>query len=250
MFVFGFRRLAIAAIACAGAMGIVSPVIAASAPDISSLTIGGRKVAVTDARETPIRGLYRLTLESGDVVFSDPQGHYMLTGDLYENGEHGLINLSEKAANEQRREALAKLDKRDSVIFRPAGDIKGTLTVFTDITCPYCQELHKEIPTLNKQGIAVRYLAFPRAGDHSPAAAELAQIWCSRNPQQSMSAAFNGKMPDNSGKQCASTISRDYELGRQLGVQGTPAIVYPDGSLVPGYLPAGQLVSHFKQHAQ
>lgn len=250
MFAFGFHRLAVAAVACAGAMSVALPTLAASAPDISSLTIGGRKVAVTDARATPIEGLYRLTLESGDVIFSDPEGHYMLTGDLYENGEHGLVNLSEQAANEQRRDALAKLDKQDSVVFRPAGEIKGTLTVFSDITCPYCHELHKEVPKLNQQGIAVRYLAFPRAGDRSPAAAELAQIWCSRNPQQAMTAAFDGKMPDNSGKQCASIVSRDYELGRQLGVQGTPAIIYPDGSLVPGYLPVAQLISHFKQHSQ
>ncbi|WP_081803401.1 DsbC family protein [Halotalea alkalilenta] len=236
------RRLFGRALLGTFALGASMAAVADAPPDgLERLTINGTEVAVRDARSTPIEGLYRLRLESGEVVFSDAQGRYMLVGDLYENGPSGLVNLSRQAENQERREALASLDEDDMVIFRPAGEVKSTLTVFTDTTCPYCHKLHAEVPELNQRGIAVRYLAFPRAGENSPGARQLAQVWCSDNRTEAMSAAVRGEELSASGGACVAQIERDYELGKRLGVQGTPAVVFPDGSIVPGYLPVDQL---------
>ena len=38
------------------------------------------------------------------------------------------------------------------------------VTVFTDIDCTYCRQFHKTVPELQKRGLQVRYLMFPRAG--------------------------------------------------------------------------------------
>lgn len=219
------------------------------AASLKSLEINGQKVKVTDMRATPVDGIYRLRLDTGDVVFSDATGHYLLTGDMYENTSHGLVDVSEQQASKDRQAALAKVPSRDMVVFRPAGKVKGSVTIFADITCPYCRQLHSHIAELNQDGVEVRYMAFPRAGTDSPAAAELAQVFCSRNRQQSMTAAYQGSMPTNTGSQCADIISRDYELGRSLGVQGTPSIIFPDGSLVAGVMSVKQLEAELAQRS-
>jgi len=113
--------------------------------------------------------------------------------------------------------------------------------VFTDSTCPYCSRLHEQVSELNKQGVEVRYLAFPRQGLQGKGFNDLVNIWCADNQQQAMTDAKAGKnLP---AKQCDNPIAEQYELGRRLGVQGTPAIFLPDGRLIPGFVPAERLIS-------
>ena len=58
------------------------------------------------------------------------------------------------------------------------------ITGFTDISCPYCQKLHQEVPELNKQGVTVRYLAFPRNGvKNNVVSQQMNAVWCSGFPK-------------------------------------------------------------------
>ena len=67
--------------------------------------------------------------------------------------------------SDERRQLLEGLDDSEMLVFSPAAEnIKATITVFTDIDCGYCRKLHQEVPALNDMGVAVRYLAYPRAG--------------------------------------------------------------------------------------
>lgn len=114
--------------------------------------------------------------------------------------------------------------------------------MFTDTTCPYCRRLHEEVPRLNEMGIEVDYLAFPRGGMSSPGARELQRVWCADNPSEAMSAAKREEALEGNAS-CDNPVEEQYHLGMQLGVQGTPAIVLPDGRLVPGYVPAERLAT-------
>ncbi|BBI59335.1 hypothetical protein HSBAA_06410 [Vreelandella sulfidaeris] len=115
-----------------------------------------------------------------------------LVGDLYENAPGGLVNLSEQEQNQERADALAAVPEDERVVFRGADEPKATVVVFTDPTCPYCARLHETIPELNERGIAVHYLAFPRAGMGSQAATTLQQVWCSDNRSEAMTQAKEG----------------------------------------------------------
>ena len=61
-------------------------------------------------------------------------------------------------------------------------------------------------------------------------------IWCAKDQQEAMTEAKLG----NSIAQatCTNPVAKQYELGMQMGVQGTPAIFLANGTLVPGYKPA------------
>ncbi|WP_111412831.1 DsbC family protein [Billgrantia lactosivorans] len=207
---------------------------------IERLEVNGQPMPVASVHETPLEGFYQVRLETGESFYSDAEGNYFLVGDLYENGEGGLTNLTEQGRNEERAEQLARVPESERVIFRGTADSRAELVVFTDTTCPYCRQFHEEVPTLNEMGIEVHYLAFPRAGMDSEGARILEQVWCADNRSEAMNAGKR-EQEISASADCDNPVEEQYHLGMAVGVQGTPAIVLPDGRLVPGYVPADRL---------
>ena len=69
----------------------------------------------------------------------------------------------------------------------------------------------------------------------------MVSIWCAEDSVQAMNnAKRGGKVVPES---CTNTVAQQYELGRRLGVTGTPAIVFENGQMQPGYVPAAQLLN-------
>ncbi len=114
------------------------------------------------------------------------------------------------------------------------------MTVFTDITCPYCQRLHRDMDVLNGFGIKVRYLAYPRAGLASQAYNDMVSVWCADNPQKAMTDAKAG-LPVTP-KSCDNPVAEHFNMGRVMGISGTPTIILGSGDVVPGYAPPQELV--------
>ncbi|MDN6322413.1 MAG: DsbC family protein [Halomonas sp.] len=209
-----------------------------------SLSVNGQQMPVEAVTATPMEGIYHVRLEGGESFYSSADGSHFLVGDLYENAPAGLVNLTEQEQNQERAAALAAVPDSELVIFRGAEEPKATVTVFTDPTCPYCARLHDTIPELNERGIAVHYMAFPRAGMNSDAAKTLQQVWCSDNRSEAMTQAKEGQaMASASAADCDNPVAGQYDLGKVLGVQGTPAIILPDGRLVPGFVPPERLTA-------
>jgi thiol:disulfide interchange protein DsbC len=69
-------------------------------------------------------------------------------------------------------------------------------------------------------------------------------VWCSDNREKSFEQAKNGQ--NIPGKNCSTPILEHYALGNEFGVNGTPAIVFPDGRLIPGYIEASRLAAMLK----
>lgn len=150
----------------------------------------------------------------------------------------GLVLAAPTA--EALAERLAPVPKDQRIIFRGKETPRATIQVFTDVTCPHSRKFHEEVPRLNELGIEVQYLAFPRNGPRSGGARQFAQVWCAANPAEALSAAMSGESLKNAPG-CDNPVADQYYLGLELGVQGTPTIVLPDGRMVPGYVPAERL---------
>ncbi|WNL39403.1 DsbC family protein [Halomonas sp. PAMB 3232] len=205
-----------------------------------SLEVNGQPMPVEEVLETPMEGIYQVRLENGESFYANEDGSYFLVGDLYQNAEQGLVNLTEQAKNQQRMAALDAVPASERFVYRGVDEPRATVVVFTDPTCPYCERLHESVPELNERGIAVHYLAFPRAGMDSDAARTLERAWCSDNRSEAMTRAQSRESV--SGEICDNPVADQYQLGMQLGVTGTPAIILPDGQLVPGFVPPDRLV--------
>lgn len=228
------------------AMASVLPVAAhadATADQLrESLQVNGQPMPVEQVDTTPMDGIYHVRLESGESFYSNADGSHFLVGDLFENTSTGLVNLTEQAKNQERVAALAAIPESERVVYRGVDEPKATVVVFTDPTCPYCERLHEVVPELNERGIAVHYLAFPRAGMNSDAATSMQQAWCSDNRSEAMTRAQQ-RQALTGPSDCDNPVAEQYNLGMALGVQGTPAIILPDGQLVPGYVPPERLAA-------
>lgn len=212
-------------------------------PDtLKTLTLAGEKVPTQQVDATPMNGLYRVKLPSGETFYTDAAGKYLFVGNMFENTPQGLVNLTEQSLVRERVSALKKLKDTDAIVYKPAGKVKAVVTVFSDSTCGYCRKLHEELPVLNKAGVEVRYMTFPRQGPDSNSARQLAQVLCSTQPTEAFSAVMRGETLKNDGSKCMSRVAQQFELGRTLGIHGTPAIVTEEGRLLSGYAPADQLL--------
>jgi thiol:disulfide interchange protein DsbC len=180
-------------------------------------------------------GLYKVTMTDGLVLHFSENGRYFMPGDVYQIEGINITNQSQQA----RMANVENVPLNEMVVFAAKGEEKGHITVFTDVDCGYCRMLHKEVDALNDMGISVRYLAYPRAGVQSEAYKTMVSIWCSDDPQQWMTKAKLGqKVPANT---CDNPIAKQYQLGNQVGVKGTPSILLSSGDFIPGYIPAVEI---------
>ncbi len=205
------------------------------------LTSTQQGMEIGDIVLNPI-GMYEVSIQNGQSIYVSRDAKFLIPGDLYEAKAEGLVNLGELRRNTIRRERIAALDEADMIIFEPEGERKATLTVFTDVDCPYCRKLHAEIEALNGYGIAVRYLAFPRTGLNTETSAKMISTWCAADRQAMMTSATRGG--DVPVAECENPIAEQYQLGREVGVTGTPALVLEDGTIMPGYVEAAVLAGY------
>lgn len=207
----------------------------------SGLQKGKPGIVVTEVEASPIPGLYKATIGDGPHVYVTGDGQYFIAGDVFQVKPGEIVNLTDQARNGDRAKAVASVDKEDMIIFSPDKEkVKKVLYVFTDVDCGYCQLLHSKMPEYNELGIEVRYLAYPRAGIGSKSANKLVSAWCADDPNEALTKLKERKpIPD---KSCADNpVAEQYNLGRSIGLTGTPALVLENGELISGYLEPAKL---------
>lgn len=229
-------------------ISLVLLAVAASAEDKSAalreiLTqmIPGQKPDAVE--QAPVEGLYQVRY-GAQVFYMTEDGRYLLEGSLVDLKDRR--NFTAEARSAGRKAAIDAIPEDQMIVFGPKKP-KHTITVFTDIDCPYCQKLHHEIDQYAAQGIEVRYLFFPRAGLGSASYDTSVSVWCAKDRKAALTRAKNGEKIEH--KTCENPVADQFKLGHQLGVAGTPAIILEDGELVPGYQPAAELAKALDQRA-
>lgn len=202
-------------------------------------------VKVDDVRPTPLPGVYEI--QSGmNFGYVSADGRYLIEGDLND------IVANRSLTEDRRRVARAGLMERFSadqaIEYAPTnGPTKYTVTVFTDIDCGYCRKLHSHIAEYNADGIAVRYLFFPRSGPDTESFYKAEKVWCAADRKAALTQAKLGSGYDGD-MSCKNPVMEHLQLASALGLRGTPAIVLPDGELIPGYQTPDQLLKVLAQH--
>jgi thiol:disulfide interchange protein DsbC len=196
---------------------------------------------VEKVERTPVPGIALLVTNRG-LLYASYDGDFLIQGKVY-SLEPEITDLAEESLARIRLEGLEKF-KNDMIEYK-AKDEKHVVSVFTDITCGYCRKMHKQMADYNARGITFRYLAYPRAGikdrtgDYSQGFKDLRSVWCADDPKAAMTAAKNGQ--SFAYRICNKPIKVEFNFGRQVGVNGTPAMVLSNGMLVPGYQPPAEL---------
>lgn len=206
------------------------------------------KIDVQSVSKSPIEGL--LEIESaGGLYYISEDAKFIINGQIYDL-DNGMKNLTQIKTEEMRKAKVethfAKMKdfEKDMIVYKAENE-KHVVTVFTDTSCGYCKKLHSEMADYNKAGITIRYLAFPRGGLKSNAYNTMVSVWCSEDPKQAMTNAKHSRSVPSAT--CENSIKEQYELGIALGVNGTPALFLEDGTSMPGYLPAVNLLQKLEE---
>lgn len=186
-------------------------------------------------RPTPVPGLYEVAYDA-QVFYFTRDGRYMLRGELMDLKDG--VNLTQRAGNATRAEALTRLDGNQAIVFGPDNP-RHSVTVFTDIDCPYCRRMHEHIEDYKRHGIEIRYLLFPRTGIDSPSYDTAVSVWCAEDAGSALTRAKQGR--DVEKRRCENPVAEHFQLGQKIGVSGTPAFVLEDGEILTGYRPPDDL---------
>jgi thiol:disulfide interchange protein DsbC len=239
----------LALLLCGPALAIAQFVLAGAAADAAKTEIDPRielakKIQGSDPKDfapSPVPGIYEYA-KGADVGYVSADGKYYFNGDLYEI--QGQNNLSEQRRGGLRARLLATVAEKDMIVFSPK-DPKYTINVFTDVDCTYCRKLHSEIAEINRLGIRVRYLAYPRTGPGTESWKKAEAVWCSANRNDALTRAKLGQV-DTAQACSVNPVAREYALGNALGVNGTPGIVTSSGHYIGGYEPPKRLLEDVK----
>jgi thiol:disulfide interchange protein DsbC len=207
--------------------------------------VSGKLPGVTAEMVTPSAapGLYQVQ-HGQEFGYVTRDGRYFIVGDMIDLVTGDEITEQLRGAS---RQAVVKQFGPDEVIEFAPKDPKYFITVFTDIDCGYCRKLHSHIAEYNADGIAVRYLFFPRSGPDTESFYKAEKVWCAADRKAALTQAKLG--PGYEGdKSCKNPVMDHLHLASQLGLRGTPAIVLPDGELIPGYQTPEQLLKVLAQH--
>ncbi|MDO4223771.1 MAG: DsbC family protein [Acinetobacter sp.] len=199
-------------------------------------------VKIVDVQEVPNSPFYWVALENHPAVFATADGQYLVQGDVLRLGGSQVEDVSQQFKASINKQALAKLKEQDLIIYPATGAKKHTIYVFSDVSCSYCQRLHRQMGEMNAKGIEVRYVAWPRGEQLFPA---MEQIWCSADRKKAFDDVMNGATLNVAN--CKNPVREQFELGQQMGVSGTPAIFTPEGVQLGGYLSTDDLLKALEQ---
>jgi thiol:disulfide interchange protein DsbC len=236
---------------------------------------------ITAVVKSELPGFYQVLVGS-NVYFVSADGKYLINGNVFDIDTRQ--DIGEKQVSAMRQAELAKIPASKEIIFAPENP-KYTVTVFTDVDCPYCRAFHKQIDEFNKLGVAVKYVFYPLP-IHPGADKKAETVWCSSDRNAAYTTAMTGAWdaprpePKNNkpiGQEIADAVKKDpspataaaaparneYKaltcdnpiaeltaMGKAMGVDGTPAIYNADGQHVGGFMAPDQLVKKLDQLAQ
>jgi len=183
--------------------------------------------SVDQVVKSELPGFYEVVV-SGQIVYVSADGKYLLQGNLYNVPAKKDLTASRVAAT--RAQAVEKLPASKKIVFAPEHP-KHTVTVFTDVDCPYCRQFHKQIAEFNNAGIAVNYVLFP-LDIHPGADKKASALWCAADRNAAYTAAMGGHDPGTAT--CTNPIAETKALAISLGINATPTVLAEDGTTVDG----------------
>jgi thiol:disulfide interchange protein DsbC len=192
-------------------------------------------VDVRHIARTNYFGLYEVMFDD-QMVYVDPKVEYVFVGSIYD--AKNKVNLTERKTRELNRIAWGELPLNLAI-----KKVKGTgarkLAVFSDADCPFCARLEQTLKEVDN--VTIYTFLYPIDQLHPDAARKSRVIWCSPDKVGAWDEFFvSGALPGNAGD-CENPVAATVTLGQKLKVTATPTLVFADGSIVPGALPAQNL---------
>lgn len=188
---------------------------------------------IDEVSKSPMSGLYEVRVGT-DILYTDIDGNFLIQGEL-------IDTKTRKNITEERIEKLTAIDfnalplKDAFTIVR--GNGKRKIAVFEDPNCGYCKRFERDLA--NVKDVTIHMFLYPILSEDSTAKSKA--IWCAKDKAKAWQDWMLLDVAPTSATCDTSAITRNVEFGKKFKIQGTPTLVFADGSRVPGAIDAKQV---------
>jgi len=193
---------------------------------------------VKEVKMSPVKGLYEVTVQQGNrqaIAYLDFSKKMLVPGPIFDTvTKSSLTPPPVELPKILSKEELASIPLKNSIVMGNLGG-KKRLIVFTDPDCSFCARLHAELKKLVvvEPDLAIFIKMFPL--EMHPGAYDKARVILSSNSLEILEKAFEKEvLPVPGLKDPKEPVDETIKLGASLGIDGTPAMIFPDGRLISG----------------
>lgn len=189
---------------------------------------------IDDVSKTPIPGIYEVRI-GGELLYTDENGNHLIQGNLIDTRTR--TNLTEARLNKLNAVDFAQLPLKDAIVWKN-GTGARKMAVFADPNCGYCKRFEADLQKV--KNVTVYTFLLPVLGGDSPQKSE--NIWCAKDQAKAwLGWMLENKTPVKNMGACSTPIARNLAFAQKYRINGTPAIIFTDGTRVPGAINAEQI---------
>jgi thiol:disulfide interchange protein DsbC len=186
---------------------------------------------IDEVSKTPIPGIYELRIGT-EVLYTDEQGNHLIEGSLIDTKTRA--NLTEARVSKLTAIDFSKLPLKDAIVWKQ-GTGERKLVVFADPNCGYCKKFERDLQEV--KNVTVYTFLYPILGGDSPEKSK--KIWCAKDNTRAWRDWMIKGVPVQDSPDCdASALQRNFVFGKKHRINGTPGLVFEDGTQRAGALNA------------
>ena len=192
---------------------------------------------IDEVTRTPMPGLFEVRINGMEIFYTDAEGNFLVQGTLFDTRQRR--NLTEERVDKLSAISFDLLPVKDAfTIVR--GNGKRKLAVFEDPNCGYCKRFERDLQKVDN--VTIHMFLYPILGPESLEKSR--QIWCSKDVAK---AWVDYMVRDQAPGQTVTpacdvaALTRNVEFGRKYKINGTPTLLFADGSRVPGAISSAQV---------
>jgi len=189
---------------------------------------------IDEISKTPMGNLFELRINNSDILYTDAEGNYLIEGSL-------IDAKTKRNLTEERVEKLTAIDfkalplKDAFTVVR--GDGKRKVALFEDPNCGYCKRFERDLQSVNN--VTVYMFLYPILGPDSNDKSR--NIWCAKDKSKAWQDWMLREKPPSEASCDTAALTRNIEFGKKHKINGTPMLLFADGSRVPGAVSAQQV---------
>lgn len=186
---------------------------------------------------TPYPDTYALVMGT-NVVYGNLKSNYLTVGHMFD--VYTRDDLTEKLSKLTAPKVdLKNINVSDAVVSKAPTKVNKKLIVFIDPDCPYCRQLETQMVEQGINNKADIYYMMMPLSMHPNAKAHTQNIICSTNPVATLKDYMVKNNENPTVKLIDScniepVLERIGSVARGLSINGTPAIVTGDGTMIMG----------------
>lgn len=201
------------------------------------------ELPVQGVKPAPMAGWYEI-FSGNRLFYVDEKAEFIMVGSIVD--AKTKRNITEERIRDLMRVKFDVLPLEDAIKI-VKGDGRRKLAVFEDPDCPYCKRVEADIAKLDNYTLYV--FLYPIEQLHPDATNKSQKVWCAKDRAKAwLDIMLKNQVPKNKGD-CATPIGRNIALANQLNINGTPALIFEDGRLAPGAIPAEQIEKFMSEAA-